>query len=118
MNDDFLDYLRYFIREEQMKQNEGASNADVIANLEKMMADFISDMEAFKKALQDQSDTATSTKELLPENIFDLVGTLYELPITGQQIRQQVEGIRIGQENYSAKRENYVELPAKAADSK
>jgi hypothetical protein len=117
INDDFLDYLRYFIREEQMKQTEGARNTEVIASLEKMMTDFISDMDLFKKAVQDQSGTANSTKAIEPEKIFDLVGTLYHLPITGKQIRQQVEGIKIGQEKYSNKRENYVELPAKAAES-
>ncbi|CAF1160764.1 unnamed protein product [Rotaria sp. Silwood1] len=33
-NDDILEYLQYFIREEQMKQSVGASNADVIADID------------------------------------------------------------------------------------
>ena len=105
INDDFVDYLRYFIREEQMKQSAGAHNSEVIANLEKIMADFISDMKRFKEVLQNQRD---STETLQSEDIFTLVGTLYHLPITGQQIRDQVNGIQISQEKYSAKRENYV----------
>ncbi len=118
INDDFLDYLQYFIREEQMKQNSGAHNEELIASLEKMMADYKDDMELFKKTLQDQRDKEEETEVLKPEDVFTLVGTLYHLPINGKQIRAQVDGIKIGQEKYSAEREIYVELPAKAASSK
>ncbi|CAF1126771.1 unnamed protein product [Rotaria sp. Silwood1] len=118
INDDFPDYLRYFIREEQMKQSAGARNAEVITNLEKMMADFISDMERFKKTIEDQRNSANATENLRPENIFTLVGTLYHLPINGKQIREQVEGIEYSQGQYSAQREAHIDLPAKAASSK
>ncbi len=115
INDGYIDYLQYFIREEQMKQSAGAHNTEVIASLEKMMVDYNSDMEVFKK---DQRDSDDETETLQPKEVFALVGTLYHLPINGEQIRQQVNGIRLSQENYAAKRENYVELPVKAASSK
>ncbi|CAF3724003.1 unnamed protein product [Rotaria sp. Silwood1] len=118
INDDFPDYLRYFIREEQMKQSAGARNVEVITNLEKMMGDFISDMERFKKTIQDQRNSANATENLRPENIFTLVGTLYHLPINGKQIREQVEGIEYSQGQYNAQREAHIDLPAKAASSK
>lgn len=118
INDDILEYLRYFIREEQLKQSAGARNADVIAGLEKMMAEFTNDMELFKKTLKEQKESGDMADVIQPEEIFILVGELYRLPINGQQIRQQVEGIKISQERYGAKRENPVHLPEKAKSSK
>ena len=118
VNDDFLYYLRYFIREEQMKQNAGARNTDVIAGLEKLMAEFTSDMDLFKKALKEQKESGDRSDVIQSEEIFTLVGTLYRLPITGKEIRQQVEAIKICQDRYGAQHENYVELPEKAASSK
>ncbi|CAF4234157.1 unnamed protein product, partial [Rotaria sordida] len=55
---------------------------------------------------------------LKPDEIFPLVGTLYRLPINGSQIREQVNGLKLNQENLSAKREIFVQLPAKANSSK
>ncbi|CAF3451890.1 unnamed protein product [Rotaria sp. Silwood1] len=118
INDDILDYLQYFIREEQMKQNAGARNDEIIAGLRKTMDEFTNNMELFKNAIREQKESGDMTDTLNPEEIFDLVGTLYELPITGEQIRQQVNGIKFGQENYAAHRERSIELPSKAASSK
>jgi hypothetical protein len=118
INDDIVAYLEYFIREEQMKQSAGARNTDVITGLETMMTDFKQEMELFKKTVEDQKDSANAMNIPKPEDIFDLVGTLYELPINGRQIQEQVNGIRISQEQYGAKGENYVSLPEKAAWSK
>jgi hypothetical protein len=118
INDDILEYLRYFIREEQMKLNAGARNSEVIAGLEKMMTEFTSNMELLRKTLKEQKESGNMRDVIQPEEIFTLVGNLYRLPITGQQIRQQVEGIKIGQERYGAQREKSVSLPRKAAYSK
>ncbi len=113
-----MEYLRYFIREEQMKQSAGAHNNDVIAGLEKMMAEITHNMELLRKTLNEQKESGDLRDVIQPEEIFDLVGTLYELPITGEQIRRQVDGIKISQERYGAKREIYVRLPGKAESSK
>jgi hypothetical protein len=118
INDGYIDYLQYFIREEQMKQNAGDHNPEVLANLEKMMTDYNSEMELFKKTLQEQRDSGDETEALQPEEVFALVGTLYHLPINGKQIRDQVDGIKISQGRCGAQRENFVELPGKAALSK
>ncbi|CAF2985234.1 unnamed protein product [Rotaria sp. Silwood2] len=117
INDDFPDYIRYFIREEQLKQSAGARNTEVINNLEKLMADFMNDMERFKKTIQDERNLESTTESLRPEDIFILVGTLYHLPINGKQIRDQGDGIEFSQGEYSAKGEVQVKLPAKAASS-
>jgi hypothetical protein len=118
INDGYIDYLQYFIREEQMKQNAGAHNTEVIAGLEKMMTEFTDDIELFKKTLRDQIDASGETKVLQPEDVFQLVGTLYRLPINGNQIREQVAIMEISQKRYNAQHEKFVELPAKAASSK
>ncbi|CAF1061259.1 unnamed protein product [Adineta steineri] len=72
----------------------------------------------YKKTLEEQKYSIIPSQLLKPDEIFILVETLYELPITGKQIRQQVDGIRIGQARTGAQRETFVELPAKAASSK
>jgi hypothetical protein len=54
INDDILEYIQYFIREEQMKNNAGADNAEVIAGLKKMVADYSNEIDLFKKTLQNQ----------------------------------------------------------------
>lgn len=118
INDDILEYLRYFVREEQMKQSAGAKNADVIANLEKMMEEYTKEMEMFKKTLEDHRNSADQTDVIKSEEIFTLVGSLFRLPITGQQIRRQVEGIRYSQEGNGTRRETYMNLPRKAESSK
>ncbi|CAF2709228.1 unnamed protein product [Rotaria sp. Silwood2] len=102
INDDFPDYIRYFLHEEQLKQSAGARNNEVISNLEKIMSDFIKN----------------TTENLRSEDIFTLVGTPYRLPINGKQICEQVQGIEISQGEYSAKREVLIDLPVKAASSK
>ncbi len=101
-----------------MKQSAGARNNDVIAGLEKLMAEFNTNIELLRKTLNEQKKSGGVRDVIEPEAIFDLVGTLYELPITGEQIRRQVDGIKISQERYGAKREIYVRLPEKAASSK
>lgn len=116
INDGYIDYLKYFIREEQMKKNADAHNNEVITNLEKMMAEYENDMKLFKQTIVSQKDSTEET--LQPEEVFTLVGTLYRLPINGKSIREQVDGIKIGQEKIASNRENFVELPGKAASSR
>jgi hypothetical protein len=117
LNDDLLEYLKHFIRDEQMKRNAGGHNNDVIQNLEQMMKDYTEEMELFKNTMQNEKERPNSKDVLKPEEIFPLVGTLYRLPITGAKIREQVNGIQISQAASERKRENYIELPAKANSS-
>jgi hypothetical protein len=101
-----------------MKQNAGARNAEAIASLQKLMTDYNNDMELFKRTLQNSIDTGEKIEELQSEDVFRLVGDLYHLPINGPQIRERVKGKRVRQDKYSAKREHFVELPAKAISSR
>ncbi|CAF1267994.1 unnamed protein product [Adineta steineri] len=118
VNDDFIEYLQYFIREEQMKQSAGAQNTEIIDSLERLKDDYNKEMGLYKKTLEEQKNSINTSQSVKPDEIFILVETLYELPITGKQIKQQVDGIRIGQTRSNAQRETFVELPTKAASSK
>jgi deoxyxylulose-5-phosphate synthase len=113
INNDILEYLRHFIREEQMKKNN-----DVVQGLEKMMKDYQEEMDLFKETIRNDKDSSNFRGVLQPQEIFPLVGSLYRLPINGKTIREQVQGLKIAQENISAKRDIFVELPAKANSSK
>ena len=118
VNNDVAEYLQYFIREEQMKKDAGTQNQAVINGLEKIRSDFISETEQLKKAIDEQKKAGGPREVIEPEKIFDLVDAIYALPITGRQIKEQVEGIKLGKEDYDTKREIQVKLPNKAAQSK
>ncbi|CAF4719538.1 unnamed protein product, partial [Rotaria magnacalcarata] len=45
INNDIVEYLQYFIREEQMKQNAGAGNQELIAGLRKQLDEFTNNFE-------------------------------------------------------------------------
>jgi hypothetical protein len=114
INDGYIDYLQYCINTEKA----GARNTEVIANLEKRVTDYNSEMELFKRTLQNQRDAGEEIETLEPEDVFDLAGTLYRLPINGKQIRDQVTVVKIAKDRYRAQNETYIEFPAKAASSK
>ena len=117
VNDDFLEYLEYFIREQQTISNSGGNNAQTIANLQRIKDEYKQQIDLFKRTVEEQRGTTHMIEVLKASQIMDLVNELYQLPITGQQIRQQVEGILIGQERCNEQREIYVDLPARAASS-
>ncbi|CAF5142801.1 unnamed protein product, partial [Rotaria sp. Silwood1] len=117
LNDDILEYLKLFIKEEQMKKNAGNQNNDVIQGLEQMMKDYEEEINLFKKTIENEKDRSNAKDVLKSDDIFPLVGTLYRLPINGKKIREQVDGLKISQNNISSKREFFVELPVKANSS-
>jgi hypothetical protein len=118
LNEDIGEYLKQFIREEQMKHNAGAKNSDVIDALQKVMDDHNEQMKLFKETIKNEGERPNSRDVLQPEQIFPLVGQLYHLPINGQQIRDQVKQLKISQANIEKNREIYVQLPAKANSTK
>ena len=94
-NDDILDYLRLFIREEQMKNDSGVQNNAVIEGLVEITKEHEKEMRVFRKTLADDKDSVETTDILNTEDIFPLVGTLYRLSINGQQIREQVDNLKL-----------------------
>ncbi|CAF4497369.1 unnamed protein product, partial [Rotaria magnacalcarata] len=117
LNEDILEYLQQFIHEEKMKNNAGARNTDVIDALQKMMDDHKKEMELFKETIRNGGERPNSKDVLQPKEIFPLVGTLYHLSINGKKIRDQVNGLKLSQDNIKRDREIYLELPAKANSS-
>lgn len=113
LNDDIIEYLKHFIREEQMKRNQ-----TVVQGLEKTMENYRQEIQMFKETLANLQDTSSVKSILKPEEIFPLVETLYRLPINGAKIREQVHGLRITQGNMCADREVFIQLPEKAQESK
>lgn len=122
VNDDILQYIEHFIREEQIKRNAGAQNDDVIAGLQNLLNDYRHEMSVFQEGLRmarmSLSNNASDLTAIgQPEDMFLLVGTLYRLPINGPKIRAQVEELKRVQEKFSRNREQTVDLPAEAYSS-
>ncbi|CAF4937052.1 unnamed protein product [Rotaria sp. Silwood1] len=117
INDDILQYYKVFLKEEQLKNKFGCQNNDVIGGLEQMMQDYTTEMNSFKDTIRNENDSSNSKDVLVAENIFNLAGTLYRLPINGKKIREQVDCLKISQNDISSKREVFVELPIKANSS-
>ena len=118
INKDTVEYLQYFIREEQMKRDAGDRNVQVKKGLQNMVDELIEHQKMFEDAFKEQKKSGNTRDVLKPENVFGLVSTLYQLPITGKQIREQIDGIILSQEMSGSKRENFIQLPATAAWSK
>ncbi|CAF2567626.1 unnamed protein product [Rotaria sp. Silwood2] len=117
INDDILKYYTVFIKEEQLKNKSGCQSNDVIQGLEQTMKDYATVMNLFKDTVRNEKDPSNSKDILTAADIFPLVEALYRLPINGQKIREQVNSLKISQENLSSKREVYVELSVKAESS-
>ncbi len=119
VNDDILEYIQHFIREEQTKKNAGVQNDGVIEGLKKLLVDYKNEMEILQQGLKmSQTSLATNssnqTNIVKPEEIFILVGTLYRLPINGAKIRAQVDELKNVQHRFSRNREQTVNLPTEA----
>ncbi|CAF3577730.1 unnamed protein product [Rotaria socialis] len=117
LNDDILEYLSCFIRQEQMKKDSGSQNNDIIQGLKEMMKSYEQEMKLFKRTIGSEKDRSSSKDVLKSDEIFSLVRTLYDLPINGKKIREQVEVLIFNQKKLISKQEVLVELPAKADSS-
>jgi hypothetical protein len=122
-NDDTIEYIKHFIFEEETKQKSGAQNDEVVRRLQASLKNYEEDMELFKMALiSDDNNSTTITAnngQEIPrtEEIFPLVESLYALPINGEKIREQVQGLRKNQTKNVARREQIIQLPASVTSS-
>jgi hypothetical protein len=122
VNDDIIEYIQHFIREEKTKKNAGVQNDGVIAGLENLLADYKQEMDIVQKGMRINQTTLTknssdSSNVIQAEDIFALVGSLYRLPINGDKIRAQVDELKRVQHKFSRNREKTVSLPPEAASS-
>jgi hypothetical protein len=107
-NEDVIEYINHFIREEKQKLNAGDNNEQVIRGLENMIEDYKDEM----KLLKSNVDNETNKSDVPTiEEIFVFKCQLCELPITGKYIQQQIDSLNLNQMNIIEEREEYVELP-------
>jgi hypothetical protein len=118
-NDDIFDYIRYFIREEEMKRSAGANNVAVIEGLRNMVEEYERGQKLFQESVKRTKGAAFNlTNNVLgPEDILGLAAKLYKLPINGASIREQVEGLKQTQLQANTKREHFVKMPVNANSS-
>ena len=122
VNDDIIQYIEHFIREEQIKKSAGAQNDDVITGLQNLLNDYRDEMNVFQEGLRmSRMSLSNSTANLTaigePEDMFLLVGTLYSLPINGPKIEAQVDELKRVQHKFNRNREQTVDIPMEATSS-
>lgn len=115
INEDIVEYINHFIREEKEKRNAGENNEDIILGLETLVKEYqreFSLINSYTVTEKDQQEVPTI------EDIFTFKCQLFELPITGKYIQEQIEVLNNNQINMIPQREQYVELPRSAKYSK
>ena len=110
-NDDMLEYLRHFIQEEKQKQMQGAHNTQVIEGLEKMIKDYTDEVNLFTKCISPQNNSDNFDNASQIDEIFTLVQKLYELPINGKLIEEQINRMKQGRAQAATSDEQFVDLP-------
>jgi hypothetical protein len=116
-NDDLLGYLELFVQEEQMKLTVDGNNQSVVKNLKRLADQYKEDVDFLKKTEPklsvNERITAKAIQSVTAEvgEVFDLVKNLYALPINGSLIRDQVEGLKRGQNSKIGDNEIEVNVP-------
>jgi hypothetical protein len=117
-NDDVVEYIRYFIREEEMKKGAGADNRNIIQGLQKMIDQYDRVQTIYNASLNaTTASNSTHNNRYEPEDIFGLVAQLYKLPINGLSIRQQIEALKKKQSQVNGEKEHFVQIPYNANSS-
>jgi len=113
-NDDIFEYIRHFINEEKQKRMSGTDNTQIIRGLEQMIKDYTEEVNLYNSVISSESNS-TSTDNLdnakQIDEIFTLVQQLYQLPINGEFIREQIEKMKQGRAEATTSDEQYVDLP-------
>jgi uncharacterized protein (DUF488 family) len=100
-----------------MKRTAGAKNEAVIQGLQNMIEEYKSEQKLYDDTprLKTASNFTNNTCE--SEGIFSLVAQLYNLPINGRSIQQQVERLKEKQSQVNEKKEHFVKIPFNANSS-
>ncbi|CAF4974648.1 unnamed protein product, partial [Rotaria sp. Silwood1] len=107
-NEDIIEYINHFIREEKEKRNAGYNNEETIRGLEKMVKEYQDEINLFKSNVGTDTDRGGVPRI---EDIFVFKCQLFELPITGKYIEEQIQSLNSNQMNMIEQREQYVNLP-------
>jgi len=116
-NDDILEYIRYYIREEEMKRTAGAKNEAVIQGLQNMIEEYKSEQKLYNNTPRLKTASNFTNNACQSEGIFGLVAQLYNLPINGRSIQQQIERLKEKQSQVNEKKEHFVKIPFNANSS-
>lgn len=116
-NDVFTDYLDYMIKLEEGEQS-ASKGLDVVTNLQRIKREHREHVELLKKTISTRDSKDANRTVLSPNDMLDLVQTLYELPIHGKQIREQVEGIMVSEKKIEKRVDHPVSLPHHAWSTK
>ena len=109
-NDDVIEYINHFVREENDKKEAGGDNQKVIDGLEKLIQEYQEEIKLLKSNVHDNSD---SSQTPTIEEIFVFKLQLFELPIAGKYIKDQVESLKFNQMNI-AEQQEYIDIPISA----
>jgi hypothetical protein len=110
-NDESIQYLRFLIRIERMKNEAGIRNNDVVEGLSKIIMTYEDSMDAFKKNLTNEKDVPNA------EVVYTLFGNLRRLSINANRFRDSVNLIDQSASKAVKRTEKSVKLPEKAAQS-
>lgn len=109
-NDDFLEYLRHFLNEEKQKQMHSHANEALIDNLERSIHEYEQDLQLYIRSVEKADvDEFVDPNEI--DKIFELVSNLYELPINGKSIQEQMERVKQEQIATVERDECVIDLP-------
>jgi len=109
-NDDLIKYVEHVISMEEDKRCAGANNLKVIQGLKQMIAAYQEEMNIYKKMLESKHNDPGSDAPRI-EEIQQLIDTLYQLPISGPQLRKQIDIIRRGTNVAVSRYETVCEPP-------
>ena len=104
-NDAFIDYLNIFIRAEETKLTSGGSPNKMLEDLKQLAEEHNQKKERFLRR------QGTSRSDMTASAIFDLIYELYELPINGKFILEQMQILQDAQRIFTKVEENKIVLP-------
>ncbi|CAF4276265.1 unnamed protein product, partial [Rotaria sordida] len=113
-NDDIIEYLQHFINEEKQKKSTGIDNIDIIKCLEQMIKDYTEEFNLYTSSISSQNNSTSTDRfdnTAQIEEMFSLVQKLYDLPINGKLIEEQVIRMKEGRAQAAKSDEQFVDLP-------
>lgn len=118
-NDAYVGYLDYYISIEDSTRRSLPEKGSKLERLLALKQDFEQHLKLFKEELQKLPQEQRYERAVLkPIDIPVLINQLYDLPVSGVQIREQVEGIQLNDDRSFKKHEIHAVLSDQAANSK
>ncbi|CAF5219200.1 unnamed protein product, partial [Rotaria magnacalcarata] len=94
INEDIVEYINHFIREEKEKGIAGDKNEEIIHRLESLITEYRAAFDLINSNVINETDRSYTPTI---DEIFTCKLQLFELPITGKYIEDQVESLNSNQ---------------------